>query len=101
MSYGANAWASSRRLPIAGAKSPRPGRGRAKPMTRQLTPWPTELREIAPGVHAYIQAGGPGISNTSAANAGVIIGDDGVIVIDTLAAPVHTRALIEAISTVT
>ncbi len=29
--------------------------------------WETELKEIAPGVYAYIQAGGPGRDNASVA----------------------------------
>jgi hypothetical protein len=38
--------------------------------------WETELKEIAPGVYAYIQAGGPGRDNASVANAGIVVGDD-------------------------
>jgi len=33
--------------------------------------WEAELKEIAPGVYAYIQAGGPGRDNASVANAGI------------------------------
>jgi hypothetical protein len=39
--------------------------------------WETELKAIAPNVYAYIQAGGPGRDNASAANAGIIVGDTG------------------------
>jgi hypothetical protein len=58
--------------------------------------WETELKEIAPGVYAYIQAGGPGRDNASVANAGIVVGDDGVLVIDTLTAPLHAKAFISA-----
>ena len=63
--------------------------------------WETELKEVAPNVYAYIQAGGPGRDNASVANAGVIVGDRGVAVIDTLTAPLHAQALIAAIRRVT
>jgi cyclase len=63
--------------------------------------WETQLKEVAPNVYAYIQAGGPGRDNASVANAGVIVGDRGVAVIDTLTAPMHAKALIAAIRRVT
>ena len=63
--------------------------------------WQTELKEVAPGVYAYIQAGGPGRDNASVANAGIIVGDRGVAVIDTLTAPLHAKAFIAAIRRVT
>ena len=63
--------------------------------------WEGELREVAPNVYAYIQAGGPGRDNTAVANAGVIVGDEDVMVIDTLTAPMHAHAFIDAIRAVT
>lgn len=74
-----------------------------KPDTRFPMPptWETELKEIAPNVYAYIQAGGPGRDNASVANAGIVVGDDGVLVIDTLTAPLHARTFIAAIRKVT
>jgi cyclase len=63
--------------------------------------WETQLKGVAPNVYAYIQAGGPGRDNASVANAGVIVGDTGVAVIDTLTAPMHAKALIAAIRRVT
>jgi len=54
--------------------------------------WERELREIAPNVYAYIQGGGPGRNYFSVSDAGLIIGDNGLTIVDTLAAPVHTRA---------
>jgi glyoxylase-like metal-dependent hydrolase (beta-lactamase superfamily II) len=59
--------------------------------------WSTELRELAPGVYAYIQAGGPGRNNVSVSDAGVIVGDDGLMVIDSLTAPMHAKAMVAAI----
>jgi cyclase len=58
--------------------------------------WNTELRELAPDVYAYIQAGGPGRDNVSVSNAGLIVGEGGLMVIDALAAPMHTRAFVNA-----
>jgi glyoxylase-like metal-dependent hydrolase (beta-lactamase superfamily II) len=63
--------------------------------------WETELRQIGPNVYAYIQGGGPGRSNVSISNCGVVIGDDGVMVFDTTTAPIQAKALIAAIRKVT
>ncbi len=49
--------------------------------------WPKEFREVADGVFAYIQAGGPGISNLNISNAGLIAGPEANIVVDALWAP--------------
>ncbi len=54
--------------------------------------WPTELRELAPGVFAYTQASGPGVDNASLSNAGVIVGADHLLAIDALGPPVHAKA---------
>ncbi len=63
-------------------------------MARRTVPkkWPTGLIEVAPGVYAYVQGGGPGLSN-----AGVIVGDEGVIAVDALFFPRMTRAFLRAI----
>jgi glyoxylase-like metal-dependent hydrolase (beta-lactamase superfamily II) len=63
--------------------------------------WETELKEVAPDVYAYIQAGGPGRDNASVANAGIVVGDRSVAVIDTLTAPLHAKAFIAAIRRIT
>jgi cyclase len=70
---------------------------RPNPNFPQVPTWNTELRELAPNVYAYIQAGGPGRDNVSVSNAGLIVGDGGLMVIDSLAAPMHTRAFVNAI----
>ena len=49
--------------------------------------------ELADGVYAYTTEGDP--------NTGIIIGDDGVLVMDTRATPVAARELIDAVRTVT
>ena len=67
----------------------------------QVPSWNTEFRELAPNVYAYIQAGGPGRDNVSVSNAGVIVSDDGVMVIDTLTAPMQAKNFIAAIRKVT
>ncbi len=74
---------------------------RPNPSFPAVPAWETELRELAPNVYAYIQAGGPGRDNVSVSNAGVIVGDDGVTVIDTLTAPIHAKNFINAIRKVT
>lgn len=59
--------------------------------------WKTELKQLAPNVYAYIQAGGPGQGNGGGiSNAGVIVADDKLMVIDTLSAPLHIKAMITA-----
>ena len=63
--------------------------------------WETELRELAPNVYAYIQAGGPGRDNVRVSDAGVIVGDDGVMVIDTRLRRCMRRNLVAAIRKVT
>ncbi len=59
--------------------------------------WPTGLIELADGVFAYVQAGG----GLCVANAGLIVGSDGCIVVDALFAPSMTRAFREEIARVT
>lgn len=67
----------------------------------QVPTWNNELRQLAPNVYAYIQAGGPGRDNVSVSDGGIIVGDDGVMVIDALAAPMHAQRFIDAIRRVT
>ena len=59
--------------------------------------WPPGLIELAEGVFAYVQAGG----GLCVANAGLIVGPDGCVVIDSLFAPSMTRAFREEIARVT
>jgi cyclase len=71
------------------------------PSYPQVPTWETELRELAPNVYGYIQAGGPGRNNVSISNAGVIVGDEHVMIIDALAAPMHAQRFIEAVRRIT
>ena len=63
--------------------------------------WETELKELAPNVFAYIQGGGPAKNNVSVSNAGVIVGDEGILLFDALAVPIHAKAMVAAIRKVT
>ena len=71
------------------------------PIFPRFPTWDTELRQLAPNVYAYIQAGGPNRDNVSISNAAMVIGDDGLLVFDALAAPMHTRRFIAEIRKVT
>jgi len=59
------------------------------------------LREIAPNVYVFIQGGGPGQNNRAVSNAGFIVGDDSVLVIDTTVAPMHAAKLVSGIRKIT
>jgi cyclase len=56
--------------------------------------WKLEFRQLAPSVYAYIQSGGPGVDNAGLSSAGVIVGTDSMLAIDSLAVPIHTKAFI-------
>ena len=54
------------------------------------TGWKTEVVKLAPNVYTYIQAGGPDLGDGAGdSNAGVIVGEDHLMVIDTLAQPLR------------
>jgi glyoxylase-like metal-dependent hydrolase (beta-lactamase superfamily II) len=50
------------------------------------------LRRLAPDIYAYTQASGPGVDNASLSNAGLIVGPESMLAIDTLGPPVHAKA---------
>src|SRR5579871_4491056 len=77
-------------LPQTNAPAPNPN-------FPQVPSWDTELKQLAPNVYGYIQAGGPNRDNVSISNAAVIAGDDGLLIIDALAAPIHARRFIAEI----
>ncbi|MFE6820792.1 MBL fold metallo-hydrolase, partial [Streptomyces sp. NPDC057675] len=56
-------------------------------------PGPPRTEELAPGVYAYIQPDG----GWCVSNSGVLIGDDGVTVVDTTATEDRARALRAAV----
>ncbi len=63
-------------------------------MAKPAPQWPTEMREIADGVFAYVQATG----GFCIANAGLIVGPEGAIAVDALFTPPMTHAFKEEIS---
>ena len=67
------------------------------PATGPVPTWNTELRKLAPNVYAYQQAGGPGKLNQGVSNAGIVVGEDSILVIDSLGAPLHAKNFIAAI----
>ena len=58
----------------------------------QIPSWSTELRRLTPDIYAYTQASGPGVDNASLSNAGLIVGPETMLAIDTLGPPVHAKA---------
>jgi cyclase len=58
--------------------------------------WRTELRQMAPNVYAYIQGGGPGQLNQGVSNGGFVVGEDHILMLDSLGAPVHAKNFIAA-----
>ena len=58
--------------------------------------WKTELRKLAPNVYAYVQGGGPGQMNQGVSNAGLVVGDDHIMALDSLGAPLHAKNFISA-----
>ena len=63
----------------------------------QVPSWKKEFRRLAPNVYAYNQGGGPGQLAQGVSNAGVIAGDDHLMIIDATGAPLHAKAFIAAI----
>ncbi len=55
-----------------------------------------ETVEVAPGAYAYVQPNGTWFIN----NTGFIVGDDGVILIDTCSTEARTRAMLDAVRAV-
>jgi len=63
----------------------------------QVPNWKTEMRQLAPNVYAYIQGGGPGEMNQGVSNGGIVVGENSILVIDSLGAPIQTKNFIAAI----
>jgi cyclase len=63
----------------------------------EIPTWETEMKEVAPNVYAYIQAKGSWFWS----NAGLIVGDEYAIVVDSLATVALTRNFINEIKRVT
>jgi cyclase len=62
-------------------------------MAKPVPEWSTEMKEVAGGVFAYVQATG----GFCIANAGLIVGPEGAIAVDALFTPSMTRAFQEQI----
>lgn len=95
----------SRRRMIAAAASAG-GVMAATPLLAQTTApvlptWKTEFKAIAPGVFAFIRGGGDGVDNSSLSNAGLIVGPDNAMVIDTLGPPIHAKEFQAAVRAAT
>src|ERR1700722_4816983 len=58
--------------------------------------WGTELKQLAPNVYAYQQEGGTGHLNAGISNAGLFVGEDSLLVFDSLGYPVQSKAFIAA-----
>jgi glyoxylase-like metal-dependent hydrolase (beta-lactamase superfamily II) len=69
----------------------------AGPAAAQASPLPFTLKQLAPGVYAAID----GPEHKAGSNAGFVIGDDGVLVVDALFTPDAARALIAEIRRLT
>ena len=54
--------------------------------------WNTQLKQLASNVYAYQQQGGPGHINEGISNAGLVIGADHLMAIDSMVAPIQTKA---------
>ena len=59
--------------------------------------WATEFKEIAPNCYTFVQGNGPPHNGGGLSNAGLVVGDDGVMVFDTLNGPAAARPFIAAI----
>jgi glyoxylase-like metal-dependent hydrolase (beta-lactamase superfamily II) len=69
----------------------------AGPAAAQDSPLPFTLKQLAPGVYAAID----GPEHKAGSNAGFVIGDDGVLVVDALFTPDAARALVAEIRRLT
>jgi len=58
--------------------------------------WKRELRQLAPNVYAYTQGGAPNTRFRGISNAGMIAGDEYLLSIDALQAPIPAKAFISA-----
>jgi len=56
----------------------------------------TELRQLAPGVYAFLQREAPGQSNLSVSNFGIVAGPKSILAIDAGGGPQHARDFIAA-----
>lgn len=62
--------------------------------------WPTGMHEVADGIYAYVQGNGP-YGNAGFSNAGLVVGPDYAVVIDTLGTSSMHDGFVDAIRRVT
>ena len=89
--------AIARATGVAAAIAGRQALAQSSHLNTPVPSWKTELRQLAPNIFGYVQAGGPGIPGRGVSNAGVVVGDDHMLVVDSLGAPLHTKAFIAAV----
>lgn len=58
--------------------------------------WKRELHQVAPNVYAYLQGGGPGVSNAGVSNALMVAGKDSLLAMDATQGPIPARSFIAA-----
>ena len=66
------------------------------PKFPKVPTWRTELRQLAPNIYAYTQGIAPGGLSLGVSNAGLLVADDHLMVIDALQAPIPAKAFIAA-----
>jgi len=96
------AWQAGR-TDLAAQFGPAPGSPDPQPNKNFpiMPTWETELKELAPNVYVYIQGGGPTKNNVSVSNAALVVGDEGILLFDALAVPIHAKNMVAAIRKVT
>ena len=85
----------------AGALSPVSALAQGAGPPAGIPRWNTEFRELAPGVYAFVRGGGPGIDDGQLSNAGLVIGPDDCLLIDSLGPPIHAKELRAAVARTT
>jgi cyclase len=84
--------------PVPGPAAPRSGApaGGALGGSPLATDIRTELKQVAPNVHAFLQREAPGQSNFSVSNFGLVVGPESMLAIDAGGGPQHARNFIAA-----
>jgi glyoxylase-like metal-dependent hydrolase (beta-lactamase superfamily II) len=82
---------------LVAAAAPALAQGPAKPSAEPALAAPFVLHQLGPGVYAAID----GPAHKAGSNAGFVIGDDGVVVIDAFFTPEAARALVAQIRQIT
>jgi cyclase len=78
------------------AAQPAPPAGTVAMFPQVATDIRTEMKQLAPGVHAFLQREAPGQSNFSVSNYGIVEGPRSLLAIDAGGAPQHARNFLAA-----